>query len=91
MLLKNIILATLAAAVAADPGFTIPEGQPEGVYGVSYDEQGNAVHKRIADPAPHVARAPPTFSAKFHRRADGTVSCGGAKSLNHADTDAANA
>lgn len=73
--------------------FTIPEGQANGVYHVSY-ENGKEVHTFVRENdfnnATSATIAQPANSAKFrHAKRDG-YSCGG-DALDHGNTDAANA
>jgi len=45
----HLLIPTAAfAATAAAVGFTIPEGQPEGVYMVSYNDQDEPIHEFIS-------------------------------------------
>ncbi|KAH8896194.1 hypothetical protein GQ53DRAFT_743509 [Thozetella sp. PMI_491] len=63
MLFKTIALALTGLAVPIQAlGFTIPDGQPDGVYIVTYLEDGIANHTKIADP----------FVKGIRRRAPGT-------------------
>lgn len=92
-------LFTLAAALAiATASFTVPADAVEGSYMVTRDANGNEVHTLLAarSDTPSVrARhylADTSKSAKLPRQLNGgTVTCGGALDLNHADCDAANA
>jgi hypothetical protein len=47
--MKFIAIATLVAAVAAIP-YTPPADQPDGVYSVNFDEAGQPLVQRLADP-----------------------------------------
>lgn len=90
MQISLVQLMLLAAPILA---FTIPEGQAEGVYQVSYDAEGKETHTfvRANDLANTTELSPPTVnSAKFrHAKRDG-YACGG-DALDHGNTDAANA
>lgn len=98
-LLTAMVASHAAAMAAAGPhsGFTVPKGQPNGVYSVSYDTNGTAIHTLIAEPltdqefASHQAAAAraPHARALQSRQSDST-SCGG-YGLNPGDTDRANA
>lgn len=87
----------LAGLLLASPifAFTIPEGQAEGVYSVSYDEHGNETHTLVqpGDPNEVVPTQslsnPNSAKFKFEKRDDFTYTCGG-DALNHQDTDDAN-
>ncbi|KAE9364338.1 hypothetical protein N431DRAFT_488914 [Stipitochalara longipes BDJ] len=87
---KLFLLASGATA------FTIPEGQANGVYAVSYAEDGTELHELIgapstADPATIKGWASGTGHAKDRRQIPGisnSIGCGGYE-LNHGDTDSA--
>ena len=88
--IQVLLLASGAAA------FTIPEGQANGVYAVSYEEDGTEIHELIgapstADPASIKGWASGASHAKDKRQIPGisnSIGCGGYE-LNHGDTDAA--
>jgi hypothetical protein len=78
-----LILAAIPSTLAR--GWTIPEGQPDGLYGVTTDESGNFIHVPMVL-APHnltlidLGNDQPTVSsAKFLKRQIGgiTEGCGG--------------
>lgn len=92
MQISLLSLALLAAPILA---FTIPEGQAEGLYQVSY-ENGEEIHTFIranvdTDSTTAVEElAGSTNSAKFrHIKRGGDYSCGG-DALDHHNTDVAN-
>lgn len=93
-------LILLAATVAAS-GFTVPAGQPDGVYAVSYDDNGTAIHTIIGeavsqeelsqiitarDPEPEL-KSPSRILGK--RQSDATYCGSSFQNLDHGDTDAA--
>lgn len=76
--MARISLATVLAFLAAVEGsFTIPPDTPDGVYGVTYDQAGNAHHISKRDGSSFVTfkprLGPADFSDKFSltKRADG--------------------
>lgn len=82
-------LALFAAPIFA---FTIPDGQPDGLYGVSYDADGKEIHTLIQENLEIAPAAGYTSnSAKFlTSKRDNSYQCGG-DALNQGDTDTANA
>lgn len=88
-----VLLAALVSSVQCFAGFSIPEGQPYGVYSVHLDVNGTQVHTKL-DTAPSVAASQP-HGAKFRRGHRNTpeaeVQCSDYGILDAADTDAANA
>ncbi|KAF2186593.1 hypothetical protein K469DRAFT_141868 [Zopfia rhizophila CBS 207.26] len=83
---------TLAVIGFTAPGFLIPEGQEEGTYAVEYIN-GRSVHTKIANatvyaPVPEPYALEPRTGRLVRREG---VSCGGAKNLDHGNTDAVNA
>ncbi|KAF2111395.1 hypothetical protein BDV96DRAFT_602997 [Lophiotrema nucula] len=62
-------------ATATSRGFTIPDGQPEGVYQVSYDANGNAIHTFLHGPINH------TESTSLDSKAIRAASYGGSPLL----------
>lgn len=91
MQLSLLNLMLIATPILA---FTIPEGQPNGVYHVSYVD-GEEIHTFIREndisnstSAPELSK--PTHSAKFRNIKRDGFSCGG-DSLDPGNTDAANA
>lgn len=88
MQIKSLLL--VAAAIVTVLGFTIPEGQPEGVYSVQSKENRTDLHTRIAEPytGPITKRA---FYFLNFEPDDARITCGHALNLDHTDTDAAGA
>lgn len=83
----RLSLILFAASVAA---FTIPDGQPDGVYSVDIDASGNEVHTFLHD-LPKENEVPALDSRYVNRRqVAGTdvVGCGNYP-LGHGNTDAA--
>ena len=68
--------------------FTIPEGQADGVYQVSYVD-GNEVHQLLPTSGNNESNPPTTLSAKFRTKRQASFECGG-DSLDHGQTDHAN-
>lgn len=98
MLLKSIALFA-AGVTAASSGWTIPEGQPNGVYSVSVDSSGKATHTFIRDliapdhiEAPNKERRALGNSAKLNIERDlngpYTITCGGYE-MDQGDCDGA--
>ncbi|KAL9075703.1 MAG: hypothetical protein Q9161_001455 [Pseudevernia consocians] len=98
MLLKSIALFA-AGVTAANSGWTIPEGQPNGVYSVSVDSSGKATHTFIRDliapdhiEAPSKERRALGNSAKLNIERDlngpYSITCGGYE-MDRGDCDGA--
>src|ERR1700712_1340964 len=87
---KILLLASGAAA------FTVPDGQANGVYAVSYADDGTEIHELVGAPsdagqASIKGWASGTSHVKDKRQIpdiDNKIGCGGYE-LNHGDTDAA--
>ncbi|KAI0394886.1 hypothetical protein F5Y17DRAFT_425916 [Xylariaceae sp. FL0594] len=87
---KSIVLY---AANAAALGFTIPEGQPDGVYAVSYDAHGVPVHHFVSGPVEESVISPYVSGGGggkpfLHARQTDARKCEG-HDLDHSNTDAA--
>lgn len=83
---------TIAAIGFTTSGFLIPEDQEDGTYAVEYIN-GRSVHTKIANatvyaPLPEPYTPEPRAGRLVRREG---VSCGGARNLDHGNTDAANA
>ncbi|KAH7123524.1 hypothetical protein B0J11DRAFT_506596 [Dendryphion nanum] len=83
---------SLFVATVASTGFTIPSDQPNGVYTVTYDAEGRAIHTLIGSPVNHTEGSPnplvsrsPNKLSLLARQAD-AVHCGG-YDLNRPNTD----
>lgn len=87
----TLLAAVLASVAIAHPGYTVPEGAPDGVYAVSIDESGNEVHEAVSGgfSAKFAARSAAPAS-RLEARGSVSVGCNSNMPLNHADTDAAN-
>jgi len=92
MQLSSILLFVLSATA-----FTIPEGQADGLYIVTYDVNGNATHTTLPPPSRVLRqRGEPTESLRVQLPAgpaqpDFEAYCSGTAALNSGDTDKANA
>lgn len=85
-------ISPLLLLAAATNAFSIPQGQADGVYEVSYHNNGTEMHQFIGK-LDTITTIQGVQSAKFGKRQIGTpqVTCAVAEpELNHADTDAAN-
>ncbi|KAK4241746.1 hypothetical protein C8A03DRAFT_40840 [Achaetomium macrosporum] len=92
-----LLLLLLSGLVA---GFTIPADQPDGVYGVTFDNDGKAIHTLIGPPlnqtevaqllAARAAAPEPMIpsASRIHARQKDATYCGN-YGLDHASTDAA--
>jgi hypothetical protein len=71
------LAALLVLAVSVQGTFTIPKGTPDGVYGVSYDTDGNAIHFNKRDGTNFTTAKPGLEPSdiqnkhSFSKRADG--------------------
>jgi hypothetical protein len=89
MQVKTLILTTLCIATAPVMGWTIPEGQADGVYAVSLVNNTH-VHTKLGE-IPSVVKRRALGRILPRDGLDATYCASDTHELNHADTDSANA
>ncbi|KAH8899131.1 hypothetical protein GQ53DRAFT_802489 [Thozetella sp. PMI_491] len=87
MFVRNVLF--IAGTLAVAQAFTIPEGQPDGIFAVLPDQTGALVNHVQLKSWPAMD-TPVRLSAKLQRQAP-TVTCGTNKGLDKTDYDAAKA
>lgn len=91
MKLSLALLTALSSSLLVS-GFTIPADQPDGVYEVSIDSNGEYVHTKVADPTDIAPENTVVQRSRITKRSGlDQIYCFNQDVLNSGDTDAANA